>query len=134
MKGKTRPVIEYDKADVDRLKAELTKQRRRSKKPEPLTPALPRVTFGLLPAEYAELAEAAQKVGMTPGEYTRRLAREALESRYLAEAKEMRAEVAQSKAQMRKMHKEFSAAFEAVLEYAGLSSTDAKKWVDDNLR
>lgn len=132
--GKTRPVIEYDKADIDRLKAELDQQRQQSPKPEPVKPALPRVTFGLPPDEYDEFVRAAEKVGMTPGEYARRLAREQMESRLLTETKELRAELAATKAEMRQRHNEVSAAFEAVLEDTGLSPEAAKRWVDDNLR
>lgn len=132
--GKTRPAIEYERADLDQLKAVLAARHVVSAKPRKGQPPLPRVTFGLPLAEYDELVRAAKKVGMTPGEYARRRTREQMESRYMAEAKDLRAELAAAKAEMRKIHKEFSAAFEAVLEYSGLSSDAAKKWVDDNLR
>jgi len=134
VKGKTRPVIEYDTADIDRLKAELDRQRQQSKKPEPVAPVLPRLTFGLPPAEYAELAQAAEKVGMTPGEYARRIARESMESHYLAEAKDLRAELAAAKAEMRRMREEFASAIEVVLCRVGLSPDAAATWVTQNLR
>lgn len=134
VKGKTRPVIEYERADLDRLKSDLDRRRQRSKKPQTVKPALPRVTFGLPPAEYENLVLEATRYGMSPSEYARRLAREGMESHFQQEAAELRGELAKANAEMRKMRNEFSLAFEAVLEYVGLSPEDAKKWVTDNLR
>lgn len=132
--GKTRPVIEYQQNDLDRLKTDLETRRRRSKKPGEGKPALPRVTFSLPAAEHADLAAEAKQYAQAAGEYARRLVRERLESRLTAETAELRAEVDTQNAELRKMRKEFSLAFEAVLEFAGLPPKDAKQWVSDNLR
>lgn len=132
--GKTRPTIEYQQNDLDRLKVELEKRRQRSKKPTPVKPALPRVTFSLPNMEHKEVLAEAQKFGMAPGEYARRVVRERLESRLLAEAEELREQVNNMEAEMRKMRNEFSLAFEAVLEFGGLSPEEAKEWVTHNLR
>lgn len=91
--GKTRPVIEYQQGDLEHLKAELEKRRQRSKKPTAVKPALPRVTFSLPNTEHQELLAEAQRFGLAPGEYARRLVRDRLESRILAETGELRAEV-----------------------------------------
>ena len=48
VKGKTRPAIEYEKADIERLKAQLEARRSRSRKPTPVRSA-PRVAFGIPP-------------------------------------------------------------------------------------
>ena len=133
--GKTRPTIEYDQSELDRLKAELDRRRESSAKPKPAgKPVLQRVTFGLPPEGYAELAEEAQRYGMSVGEYARRLVREGLESRFQSEAAELRSEVNQVKAELERTRKDFAAGFEAVLEYVGLNPDDAKTWVTENLR
>lgn len=135
VKGKTRPVIEYDRADLERLKEDIQKRQRRSKKPvAPVPAARPRVTFALPDAEYEELSREAGKYGLGVGEYARRLAREGLESRFRQEADELRGEMGKAKAEIRKMRSEFSSAFEAVLEFVGLSEEEARKWVGNNLR
>ena len=132
--GKTRPIIEYRQDDIDRLKAELQKQRQRSLKPKTVAPALPRVTFGLPPGELSELTAEAKKYGMTPADYARRLVRERMESSFKSEAVELRYELAKANAETRKIRKEFALAFEVVLEIAGLPADQAKQWVTDNLR
>lgn len=64
VKGKTRPVIEYDRSDLDTLKAQLEKRQAKSaKRAAVINPPLPRVTFGLPPSEYEELHQAAGKRG-----------------------------------------------------------------------
>ena len=133
VKGKTRPAIEYQQSDIERLKAQLDVKRTRSKKPTPVKTA-PRIVFGIPAGEHTELAREAEKFGMSVGEYARRLVREGLESRFQQEAAELRQELAKANAEIRKMQKEFPLAFEAVLEFAGLEPADAKKWVNDNLR
>lgn len=132
--GKTRPIIDYQQGDIERLKAKLEKRRQRSKKPVAVKPGLPRVTFSLPPPEHEELSAEAKKYEQSPGEYARRLVREGLESRALAETAELRAEVDSLNAEIRKMKKEFLLAFEVVLEFSGVSKQDAKTWVDNNLR
>ncbi len=134
VKGKTRPQIEYRQDDLDRLKAELQKQRQRSVKPKTVAPAQPRVTFGLPPEELANLTAEAKKYGMTPADYARRLVRERMESSFKSEATELRSELAKANAETRKIRKEFALAFEVVLEIAGLPPDEAKQWVTDNLR
>lgn len=71
---------------------------------------------------------------MSVGEYARRLARDQMESRYLAEAKELRQDLDAANSELRKARKQFASAFEALLDYVGLPPEEAKKWVDDNLR
>lgn len=133
--GKTRPVIEYDQAELDRLKTELDAKRATTKKPNPVQkPAMPRVTFGLTPEAYAELETEAERFGMGTAEYARRLVREGLESRFQSEATELRNELKQVKADLARTRKDFAAAFEVVLEYTGLDPAEAKKWVTENLR
>jgi len=134
VKGKTRPVIDYRQDDLDRLKAELSRQRVRSNKPKEAAPALPRVSFGLPRAELAELAAEAKNYGVTPSEYARRLVRERMESNFRLEAAELRSGLAKANAETRKIRKEFSSAIEVVLEIAGLPADQAKQWVTDNLR
>lgn len=133
--GKTRPAIDYDPADLERLKAELERQRTRMPKPSASPRPTPRrVSFGLPPAAYQELVEEAAKYGMGVGEYARRLVREGLESRFESEARELRAEVDLLKKEVHKVRYEFAGGFEAMLEYAGMSPEDARQWVTDNLR
>nr|WP_309694192.1 helix-turn-helix domain-containing protein [Armatimonas sp.] len=132
--GTTRPSIEYALVDLDRLKADLAKKRTRSRKPQELQASPPRVNFGLPPHEFDELSREAERFGMSPNEYARRLMREGLESRFQAEAAELRAEMKKSVAELRKMRSEFSAGFEAVLEFIGLPPDQARQWVTDNLR
>ncbi|MES2462096.1 MAG: helix-turn-helix domain-containing protein [Armatimonadota bacterium] len=134
VKGKTRPQIEYRQDDLDRLKAELQKQRQRSLKPKATTPALPRVTFGLPLAELADLTAEAKKYRMTPADYARRLVRERMETSFKSEAAEMRSELAKVIAETRIIRKEFALAFEEVLRMVGLPPDEAKQWVTDNLR
>lgn len=131
--GKTRPAIEYQQADIERLKVLLEARRTRGKKPKPLKTA-PRIAFGIPEQERAALSEEAKKFGMSLGEYARRLVREGMESRFQQEAAELRAELAKANAEIRKMQKEYPLAFEAVLEFAGMEPADAKKWVNENLR
>ena len=133
--GKTRSTIEYDKADLDRLKAELQTKRAISRKPKPIAKtAMPRIAFGLPQENFAELEKEAQRFGMSVGEYARRLVREGLESRFQSEATELRNRVKQLETELSRTRKDFSAAFEAVLEYTGLDPEEAKKWVSENLR
>ena len=134
VKGKTRPVIEYRQDDLDRLKAELQRQRQRSVKPKKAAPALPRVTFGLPPTELAELRAEAEKYGMTPADYARRLVREGMESTFKQESAELRSELTKVTEETRKIRKEFALGFEVVLEIAGFPADEAKQWVTDNLR
>lgn len=133
--GKTRATIEYDKADLDLLKTEIQAKRARSEKPKaaPKT-VMPRVAFGIAPESYAELEQEAQRFGMSVGEYARRLVREGLESRFQSEASELRNRIKQLENELGRTRKDFMAAFEAVLEYAGLDADAAKKWVTENLR
>ena len=133
--GKTRSTIVYDKADLDRLKADLEARRAASRKPQPTSKiTLPRVAFGLPQSNYEELSKEAQRFGMSVGEYSRRLVREGLESRFQSEAAELRNRIKQLEAELSRTRKDFSAAFEAVLEYTGLDPDEAKKWVTENLR
>lgn len=134
VKGRTRPVIVYNQADLEKLKVDLERRRRRSKKPRGTSPQLPRVTFGMPSAELDELRSEAERYGMTTAEYARRLVRERLESLLQQEVRELRAELEKTNGETRKMRKEFSLAFEAILEYVGLSPAEAKQWVDDNVR
>lgn len=135
VKGKTRPVIEYERAEVERLKAELDRRRQRSRKPAPSPlQAPPRVTFGLPPAEFEELAAEARKYGLSAGEYARRLAREGLENRFREEAVELRTENQKLNAEIRRLRNDVSAAFEALLEFMQVSPEVAKQWADDNIR
>ncbi len=122
VKGKTRPVIAYEQRDLDHLKAELEKKRRRSKKPGEVKPPLPRITFSLGITEHEELCAEARKQDQAPGDYARRLVRERTESQ------------ARANAEIQKIRKEFSLAFEVVLEMGGLPADQAKQWVTDNLR
>lgn len=133
-KGKTRPYIEYDPDDLNRLKADLDQRRTRSAKPAPLSPSRPRVTFGLPEPEYQELATEAKRYGMSPGEYARRLVREGLESRFQAEAAELRAHVGEVTRELKQVRAEFATGFEAVLEFVGLPPEQAHEWVTENLR
>ena len=133
VKGKTRPAIEYQQADIERLKQELEAKRTRGVKAKPRKTA-PRIAFGIPEKERAALAEEAKKFGMSVGEYARRLVREGMESRFQQEASELRAELARANQEIRKIQKEYPLAFEAMLEFAGLEPDDAKKWVNDNLR
>jgi hypothetical protein len=133
--GKTRPLIEYDPADVEALKAELERQRSRSPKPVKAAGVQPRrVSFGLPPEGYRELEAEADKYGLGVGEYARCLVREGLESRFQAEAAELRGEVKRLQAEILKVRHEFAGGFEAVLEYTGMAPEDARQWVTDNLR
>jgi len=135
VKGKTRPVIEYDKLDLDRLRVELEGQRTAGKKPKPAPkPPNPRVSFALTPEGQAELEREAQRYGMSTGEYARRLAREGLESRFASEAAELRNRVKLLETELAKTRKEFAAGFEVLLEYGGLDPAEAKRWVTENLR
>lgn len=134
IKGKTRPLIEYQQSDLDRLKSALEKRRQRSKKPTEGKPPLPRITFSLPGVEYEELIAEATKYGQTPSEYARHLLRTRMETKLKMETAELRSKVDTMNAEMRKMRKEFSLAFESVLEFSGLSAQDAKKWVNENLR
>ena len=134
VKGKTRPVIAYEQRDLDHLKAELEKKRRRSKKPGAVKPPLPRITFSLGTTEHEELCAEARKQDQAPGDYARRLVRERTESQARAETAELREELARANAEIQKIRKEFSLAFEVVLEMGGLPADQAKQWVTDNLR
>lgn len=132
--GKTRPVIAYQQRDLDRLKATLDTRRRRSKKPSPGQPGLPRVSFSLPAGEHAELSAEARQYAQAAGEYARRLVRERQESRLRAEMADLRTQLEAATAQLRTLRREVALGFEAVLEFVGLSPEDAKHWVDDNLR
>ena len=133
--GKTRAIIAYDKADLDRLKAELEARRTTTTRLQGKAKvARQRVTFGLTSAAYAELENEAKQFGMGVGEYARRLTREGLESSFHSEAKELRNRVKQLEVELNQTRKDFTAAFESVLEYAGLEPEEAKKWVTENLR
>jgi len=135
VKGKTRSTIEYDTADLDRLKVALDAQRAAGKKPKtPPKTTAQRVTFGLPNENYAELEKEAKRFGMSVGEYARRLVREGLESRFQSEATELRAKVKQLETELSRTRKDFASAFEVVLEYTGLDPNEAKQWVTENLR
>ena len=133
--GKTRSTIEYDRADLDRLKTDLEAKRVRSQKPRASQqPTTPRVAFGFALEEYAELEREARRFEMSVGEYARRLVREGLESRFQSEAAELRTRIKQLEMELARTRRDFAAGFEAVLEYAGLDPDAAKKWVEENLR
>lgn len=133
--GKTRPVIEYDQAELDRLKADLDQRRTTAARPKRGRPnPVRRVTFGLPPEGYAELEKNAERFGMSVSDYARRVVREGLESRYQQEAAELRKEVKRLDREVERMRKDFAAGFESVLEFTGLDAQSAKKWVTENLR
>lgn len=133
--GKTRSIIEYDAADIARLKEALDRRRTAGPKPKGRpVPAARRVTFGLSPEALGDLTKEAARYGGTVPEYARRLVREGLESRFRTEADELRAEVKRLTAEVSRVRKDFAAGFEAVLEFVGLSPEEAKQWVTDNLR
>ncbi len=133
--GKTRPTIEYDPSDLDKVKAELDAKRASSKKPLPGSKtASQRVTFGLSPEGYAELEKEAERYAMSVGEYARRLVREGLESRFQSEATELHNRMKQLETELVHTHQDYAAAFEVLLEYIGLAPEEAKEWVTENLR
>jgi hypothetical protein len=134
VKGRGRPVIEYDRAEVERLKRTLAERAESASGPAPEPPRRPRVTFGLSPSEHAELSRDAARYGMTPGEYARQLAREGMESRFRTEAAELRQELDTLQGELRKVRSEVASAFEVVLEYVGLAPEAARQWVTENLR
>lgn len=133
--GKTRPVIDYDEADIKKLKQEL--DRRRESLPKPASPSPPagkRISFRMPTEGYEELSREAAKYEMTVAEYARRLVREGLESRFHAEAEELRAEVKRLTKEINVVRNDVAGAFEVVLEHVGLSADEAKQWVTENLR
>jgi hypothetical protein len=133
--GKTRPVIEYDQAELDRLKADFDQRRTTAAKPKRGRPnPNKRVTFGLPPEGYAELEKNAERVGVSVSDYARRVVREGLESRYQQEAAELRSEVKRLSREIEQIRKDFAAGFESVLEFTGVEPAEAKKWVTENLR
>ena len=135
IKGKTRSNIDYEQAELDRLKATLDAKRTQSTKPKPVPKSsVQRVTFGLPNENYAELQRDAERFGMSVGEYARRLVREGMESRFQSEATELRTKIKQLETELARTRKDFSAGFEAVLEFTGLDPTEAKQWVTENLR
>lgn len=133
-KGKARPTVEYEEADLNRLRRELEERRTTSKKPGPATPPRPRLTFGLSQREWTELAEEAARYGLKPPEYARRLVREGLESRFQTDVRELRQELDTARSEVKRLRSETAGALEAVLEYVGLSAEEAKEWVTQNLR
>jgi hypothetical protein len=134
LKGTARPVIDYDQEDLELLKAELDQRRTKSRKPGKPPDTSPRITFGLPDREHGELIQEAAQYGMSPGEYARRLVRERLESRLRAETADLQREVKQVRTDLNRLRAEVAGAIEAVLEYVGLPSDEAKRWTTDNLR
>jgi hypothetical protein len=132
--GRTRPVIEYDRSDLDRLKAELSARQQRHREAPSGSRTNPRVTFGLPRQEYEELASDAARVGLSVSEYARRLARDRMESQYLTQAGELRAGLERTNDEVRRIRDEFAAGIEAVLECVGIPAADAMEWVSKNLR
>lgn len=133
--GKTRATIEYDQADLDRLKAVLETKRASIPKPHKMPKtATERVSFGLAPEGYAELVKEAERFDMSVGEYARRLVREGLESRFQSEAAELRTRILHLETELSRTRTDFAAALEVVLEYTGLDLEEAQQWVAENLR
>ena len=137
--SQTRPHIEYAQADVEALGRELERQRSRSVKPAAQErtdngSAPRRVSFGLPSRDYEELAAEASRYGMKVGEYARQLVREGLESRFQAEASELHDEMNRQNSKIDQVRNDFAAGFEAILEFTGLSTEEAKEWVTNNLR
>ncbi|WP_309710280.1 hypothetical protein [Armatimonas sp.] len=130
--GKTRPVIEYDRANLERLKAELIARTEVPKTPKPTR--LKRVTFGLAAHDYEELSGEAKKYDMKPGEYARRLMRESLESNLKGEIRELHTKDAKSREELKRLRNDVAGAFEALLEFMKLSPEEASQWVTENLR
>jgi hypothetical protein len=134
VRGKTRSTIEYLRSDLELLKNELTARRTRCHKPKTHSARGTRLSFEMPLPELDELRRDAEKCGLSANEYARRLIRDRLESTYMVQSDELRAELRQCLVDVRKIRSEFAAGFEAVLEYIGVSVADAKKWVNENLR
>lgn len=133
--GKTRPVIEYDQAELERLKGELARSRATSAKPKTgRASPTKRVTFGLSPEGYAELVKDAEHFGMSVSDYARRVVREGLESHYQQEATALRHEVKRLSQELERLRNDFAGGFEVILQYSGLDKDAAQKWVRENLR
>ena len=124
--GKTRPTIAYERADVEALKQELEQQRAHSPKPSPLPSSqMRRVSFGLPPGGYQELAAEAAQYEMGVGEYARRLMREGLESQFRSEAAELRGELKSLARQIDQVREE-TRHNRAALQDQQVSETQAK--------
>ena len=134
-------MIAYDPAELDRMNQALAMQRATSAKPKRAQKSSPpRVTFGLSPEAIDELTREAKRFEMSVNEYARRLVRDGLESTFQAETAELRAEVKrlkttteQMKTDLERTRRDFAGGFEAVLEFSGVASEDAKTWVAENL-
>lgn len=125
-------VVLYEVADLDRLKVELASRAQSAKTSKP--PRLKRVTFGLSPHDFEELAGEAKKYGMKPGEYARKLMRESLESRLGGEIRDLHAEDAKTAQEVKRLRNDVAGAFEALLEFLKLSPEEASQWVTENIR
>lgn len=79
-KGKTRPVIIYDKSELERVKKELEKARPKEVFGRPNTPKpTDAVGFRLDPSYVKRLEQEGAKLGMSAGEFARRLVIRGLE-------------------------------------------------------
>jgi hypothetical protein len=141
-RGKTRPVPIFDEAEVETLRAELwnrpvyPQQQTRSEQTK-------KQPFGLrlAPEEIQRLSEEAARYGRRPSEYARYLVQLGLESAFRQEADHLRQEVVSLQSQVAGLNEaiqnlcdDFVETIEIVLEVAGMSSEEARRWVDENLR
>ena len=125
-------VVLYEVADLERLKVQLAARAEAAKTSKP--PRLKRVTFGLSPHDFEELAGEAKKYDMKPGEYARRLMRESLESSLKGEIRELHTKDAKSREELKRLRNDVAGAVEALLEFMRLSPEEASQWVTENLR
>ena len=131
-KTSTGHVIEYEIAELDRLKEELSQQREVPKAPKPTR--LRRVTFGLPATDFEELEREATRYGLKPGEYARKLMRDSFESQLRADLGDLHAQDKKIKGEVKRLRSEVASAFEVLLEYLNFPPQEAKTWVTENLR
>ena len=132
---KTRPVIEYDREVLEKLKAELAEREemKAKRKKEPEAPVL-KIAFILSPEEHKEIIEEAAKFGMKPNEYARQLMRDSRLTRFQETEKELREELQKAASETKRLRSDVASSMEAVLESIGFTPENAKEWVRENLR
>jgi hypothetical protein len=132
---KTRPVIEYDREVLEKLRVELAERQAMSVKPakEPVVPVL-KITFALSPAEHQEIIEEAAKFDMKPNEYARQLMRDARMSRFQEAEQELREELKRAMSEIKRLRADVANGMEVVFESLGFTPENAKEWATENIR